>query len=241
MDDGTNEPIIQPVEEKIAPFLLCNIGTEYLASDADGGIIRGPWGETGLVLEISSDNNPLVVALNSVLLPARFTAIWHQDTRDFEIIWAPIPDDWDELSRTFEFQFAGQTYRCEFGAASERLLLIAASASQSTGPTGSYTRFPNLNSLDSVVQARTKGALLPFVLTSFWIRDVQWDENAVVELARHLNFYMYYFDHNTPQILIHDPTPPPSSATPPRYPFDSFPPSIAGRQLDPVLLGLWAS
>lgn len=35
--------------------------------------------------------------------------------------------------------------------------------------------------------------------TSFWIRDIKWDdENRMMELARHLNFFMHYFDKRTP-------------------------------------------
>jgi len=78
--------------------------------------------------------------------------------------------------------------------------------------------------------------------TSFWIHVVDWDESIVLELARNLNFYMYYFHRSTPRILIHEEQPTSTTSTPlVRYPFGPFPNTISGRPLDPYLLGLWQS
>lgn len=77
-------------------------------------------------------------------------------------------------------------------------------------------------------------------LTSFWIKDVDWDENKMTELARNLNFYMHYFDKETPLMAIHESIPMESEQKPSeRYRHGPFPAEIVGRDLDPFLLGLW--
>jgi hypothetical protein len=77
-------------------------------------------------------------------------------------------------------------------------------------------------------------------LTSFWIRNIDWDENKITELARNLNFYMHYFDKETPLIEIHEDLGSASEhRTSERYPHGPFPLEIVGRDLDPFLLGLW--
>jgi len=76
-------------------------------------------------------------------------------------------------------------------------------------------------------------------LTSFWVRGVEWDENELVEMIRHLNFYMAYYDRETPAIVIHD-----VSAAglrggeACRYPFGEFPTAIKSRHIASHLLSL---
>ncbi len=188
-----------------------------------------------------ADDEALIEALNSVLLPPRFTGIWHRDTKDFEVIWAAIPDNWPELSRTFDFRFGIGVYRCEYATPSKRLIAIADAVRQTSRPPSEYTRLFNLISLKSIERVISEAESLRLVPTSFWIRNVEWDEGKIVELVRNLNFYMHYYDHGTPQILVHDPRPIASRTQPPRYPFDEFPAAIQGRALDPYLLSLWQS
>jgi len=74
----------------------------------------------------------------------------------------------------------------------------------------------------------------------FWIRDVEWEEIAVLELLRHLNFYNRYFDRKTANILIHsDTTASVEVGSSLRYPIGEFPRVVLGKQLDPYLLSLW--
>ncbi len=61
-------------------------------------------------------------------------------------------------------------------------------------------------------------------------------------LARHLNFYMRYFDKESPMIVIHEDLPAQTGREKSeRYPYSEFPETISARTLDPFLLGLWES
>src|SRR3546814_20076899 len=43
---------------------------------------------------------------------------------------------------------------------------------------------------------------------SFWIRKMRLSESAAVEMIRHLNFYLNYYDSESPYVLIHNPSAP---------------------------------
>jgi hypothetical protein len=166
------------------------------------------------------------------------------DTRDFEVIWAPIPTDWDEWARSFEFRFNGHSYRCEFGNMSNRVRLIA-QAIHGALPE-SRTNYRNLLRLRHFVRHVKENPDSPaaktWAPTSFWIRNIDWEEDSVVDLTRHLNFYVRYFDRKAPHILIHEESLGDASQQAPiRYPFGDFPPLISGRQLHDHLLRLWES
>ena len=87
------------------------------------------------------------------------------------------------------------------GPSSERLAVIGSNA---RAVKNSHTDHRNLipffafNELDPADR-------LPFEPKSFWDKPVKWDEDAVLRLARHLNFYMSYYDTGSPLILIHTP------------------------------------
>lgn len=77
-------------------------------------------------------------------------------------------------------------------------------------------------------------------LSSFWIKNIDWDENNVTELVHNLNFYMHYFDKETALVEVHENVPVESNlGKSERYRHGPFPSEIAGRELDPFLLGLW--
>jgi len=152
-----------------------------------------------------------------------------------EVIWTFLPTGSEFLGRSLEFRFKDRTYKCEFAKASDRLMQIAASARPVDSPSATFYR--NLLNL-----AVTPPAPAQWTPVSFWIYEVDWNEDEIVELIRHLNFYMMYFDRTSPYILIHEePRVAPLSSTTVRFIAGSFPEKIAGRQLDPHLLGLWES
>lgn len=226
--------------EDLASFFANNPDAIY--DEKDNGTIACPWDDTTLELRVPKSDTSLVAALNAVHLPPRFTALWHEDSKDLEVIWGPTPSADQIRSRSFDFVFNDETVHCEFGDASERLVLIADSARFVEPP--SPTGYRNLQSFELFRLMRSEyaseGTADSYLLTSFWIRGIEWDENSVVDLARNLNFYMHYFDKEAPLIEIHDNS---SSghaqSTLKRYPHGPFPSRITGRTLDTYLLGLW--
>lgn len=225
----------------LATFFSSNPEANYEERE-EGGLVVRPWDDPTLALRVAGDVGELVEALNAVYLPPRFTALWHKDSKDLEIIWGPVGTTDVLRSRSFDFRFNGKAVRCEFGDVSRRLMLIANAARFIEPP--SVTGHRNLQAFelyrymseehpDSTMATSTS-------LTSFWIRDIDWNENTVTELTRNLNFYMHYFDKETPLVEIHQNSPAKSEQDQSeRYRHGSFPPEIVGRDLDPFLLGLW--
>lgn len=237
MPDSSDDELLG----RLGPFLAANPEARFKRAEGQA-IIGTPWGDTTVEIVVPEENDELVASLNAVFLPPRYTAIFHRDSGDLEVIWGPVPRVFEERSRAFEFRFEGKTYQCKYGEASSRLLRIA-EFSRPSGP-GPETSYRNLVVLRGYLrrQRRTPESELvtDFSPTSFWITCVPEDENELLRLVRHLNFYMQYFDLKTPHVLIHEEPPSKDTVPPPgRYPFDSFPGVVSARPLDPYLLGLW--
>src|SRR4029079_9718489 len=78
--------------------------------------------------------------------------------------------------------------------------------------------------------------------TSFWVAPGDLEEDELVNVLRHISFYLNYFDRTAPRILFHEEaTAPEVKEQQLRFPLGPFPDHILGRRIDPYLLGLWES
>lgn len=229
------------------PFLTQNPSASLEEHEYVGGkglAIKKPWGDESLVLNVPDDLRPLADALEKVYLPERFTAIWHRDTKDLEIIWtaSKLADSWKEIEgRQFDFIRAGRTYKCEFGESSEQLITIA---SHFVPITSSATNYRNLISYRMWVEEQKEEndrAKLVGKPRSFWIRAIEWNEDEVLDTVRHLNFYMSYYDHISPQIVVHAPKTEAAMERRSRYIHGAYPSKIDSKQLDDFMLLTWAA
>ncbi|WP_149530670.1 hypothetical protein [Tardiphaga sp. P9-11] len=206
------------------------------APEKDFNVIEQPWGDDSLVLMVPDDAQAFADVLNQVILPPRFSAVWHIDTKDLEIIWTAFSptDTIKEFSkRKFTFNFKNRDYTCEFGSSSERLLAIGRTALLVRT---SATSYRNLQSFTMLDHEETELLGEPM---SFWIRDIEWNEDAVLEFAYHLNFYMTYYDTKSPRIIIHA-IPPEKTLTPQtRFSAGAFPATIRTKNVDVNLLHFW--
>ncbi len=233
----------QTVKNKLASFLLLN-PTANIATQGSEVHVRNPWGDPTLTLIAKADDEELFEALNNVFLPVRFTAIWHVDTKDLEVIWTALPVGQEIKNRAFSFKFEQHDYRCEFAESSSRLTTVARSFRPISEPTNTNHR--NLESFRFfqmlAKDPKRRAAIDDWKPKSFWIHQIDWDENIVMDVARHINFFMSYFDRQTPRIIVHDEASAgASTATALRFPFDNFPAEIKGRSVDRNLLSLWES
>jgi len=241
---------VDQLRTQLAAFLAANPSSaieEVANSAAKRLAIKKPWGDDSLVIFVPDDVEAFAEALNNVHLPARYTAIWHRDTKDLEVIWTahPLPPDYaDLLTRKFFFQYNAHEYRCEFLRSSERLLVIAAN---SRPVSGTSTNYRNLQSFYAYMSQKAPSDTpskepRPSVgePLSFWIRSVEWDEDEVLGLVNHLNFYMTYYDTISPSIVIHSPKSETQAAQPrTRYMIGRFPERIAAAEVDDTLLHFW--
>ena len=212
-----------------------------------------PWGDDSLGLYVGTDGkdaperNALIEALNNVILPQRLSAIYHRDRSSLEIIWTAYQLDSDVADigdRKFEFAYDGKNFACEFSRTSDRLLAIAQRA---IFLKISDSQFRNLNSFQAFMEDQNEATevneaeeRIKFgTPLSLYIHGIKWNEEKVLEIIRHLNFYLKFYDGNCPYIVIH-----PSQDTDKfkernRYINGAFPNIIVSRKLNPTWLAFW--
>jgi hypothetical protein len=203
--------------------------------------IRNPWGDPSLVIICPEDDPQFYEHLNAVILPERLSAIWHSDTKDLEVIWTAYqlaPSQKEIVGRQFEFKHEHGNFACEFGKSSTRLLSIA----KYMRPIAmSGTSFRNLFSFMGLTQ-REDGGDWPEDMgepTSFWIRNIEWQEETVLEIIRSLNFYLTYYDNRSQTVVIHTIDEDDTVSPRVRYISGSFPKTISSRKLDDILINFW--
>lgn len=104
---------IEATKQKFAAFVERNPTVSFRAGrGAFSGrkIIRKPWGEDAIVLVVPENEDAFATILNAVSLPNRFSAVWHADTHDFEVIWTAFQpnNQIEEFSaRAFTFSYKG--------------------------------------------------------------------------------------------------------------------------------------
>jgi hypothetical protein len=203
-------------------------------------VIERPWDDPTVILVVSGKKEE-AEALNSLFLPRRFTAIWHLDSKDIEVIWTAYklsPDQQEVAGRTFVFTYQKREYKCEFGASSDRLLTLAGMFQPDSNPSDTY--FRNLVSFSTFIKADSGDAIGSSVDTpkSFWIRNVDLSEKEVVPLIERLNFYLSYYDERSPIIRVHGEGAEFAHQRT-RYPVGAFPANIVSRELDVNLISFW--
>jgi hypothetical protein len=232
------------LEDRLKGFLAANPEIRYQGKKGFA-ILETPWGDPSIVLFVHEKDHQLVEALGPLRLPQRFSAIWHRDSRQLEFIWQTLPEDHHLRSRAFTFCLNGEEYDCRFGDSSFRLLTVARSA---RFVRGSVTGFRNLSTLSlhwrdvqlSMRNAQESEPAAPGIATSFWIEPIDWDDNKVADVAAHLNFYMPYFDFQTPRVIFHE-AQSGGLVNESRYPRGDFPSRLDAKQVDSNLLMVWQS
>jgi len=239
-------------DEAESNFLKVKLQT-FLSSNPEASVGTGrhehsvnrPWGDEAIEIPLKIDDTELLEALNTVRLPPRFTAIWHQDTNEFEVIFIPLTKGDLLLKRSFEFRYRGDSYSCSFGPSSSRLRAIARKARPSGQVSG--TSFRNLqpfNRFEHLLEEHPEAEYVKNrIPTSFWIRGIEsYDDDRVGDLVRNLNFHMSYFDRYTPTIVVHEETIESLKGDDEhQHGTGSFPETLSAKDIDQHLLILWAS
>lgn len=232
---------IEEVSERLQPYFQDNpYSTVEVAENEHGLEIVRPWGDASLVLDIDENFEELAKSLNKVVLPEKLSAVWHKENTSLEVIWTAfkLPKSQAELQeREFEFNYEGKVHKCKFGLSSEELIVIA---KQAKPRTISDTNHRNTQFFTYISKFPEKKGESFDKARSFWISDVEWNESKVVELIRHLNFYMTYFDGLSPTVLIHSTNQEPIVPKRARYIREDFPKRIDCSNLDENLLSFWS-
>lgn len=234
---------------ELSPFFEANPHSELL--DRPGSkafIIRKAWGEEGISLFVRKEPATFLDVLNNVRLPQSLTAIYHIDTKDLEFIFTTFPLTGslaDLEGRKFLFRHNSKSYTCEFARSSERLLAIAKWARPVSESITGYRNLVQFFLHERQPDKKNGGPSekdQEFSPTSYWIRSIGWDQDAIVELIRHMNFFCGYYDTLFPEILIHSTLSEELDCQPQtRYTEGKFPKKIVSSQIDDNLLHFWAA
>ena len=242
--DVLGEAEVNYLRAKLQAFLSRNPEADVRIGGRKPSVSR-LWGEEAIEIPLRSDDEELFQALNAVRLPPRFTAIWHEDIGEFEVIFTVLNKENRLLGRKFTFRYRGGCYDCGFGPSSQRLRTIARKARPSGS--ASHSDFRNLQPFyrfEHMLEEHPDEAYVTNRLPiSFWIRGIDgYDDDRIGDLVRNLNFHMAYFDGRSPTILIHEESVTFHSVNDAHRPdIDSFPDSLFGQDIDQHLLILWAS
>jgi|SRR5215469_4606027 len=129
MSEVTGVP--DPIAVKLQPFLQRHPFSKLEHRESPTGIkhsfILDPWGDDSLVLGFETAKvDGFTPTLNGVLLPQRFTAVYHIETKTMEFIFDVLdPVTHPEFGMQFVFRWRGRDYQCKFSNSSNVLMQIA--------------------------------------------------------------------------------------------------------------------
>lgn len=239
------------MKTKLANFLANNPKSSLRYEEKDAQyFVSKPWGDDSFELAVSHDDETMIASLNASIFPERYSAIYHPSIRSLEVAYTVFKPSGgaDIRNRKFEFLHAEKKYPCRFGTSSLELLHIAGHVKQlESYGSSNYRNLMSYNTYKLLKDGRISNppselsaAYADASPISFWIEELDWDDDNVLDLVLHLNFYMSYYDNSSPQVLVHTPV---EESTRfkrvDRYPFGDFPPIIRSNKIDRNLLHLW--
>lgn len=208
---------------------------------ADAFVLRHPWGDSTLVLIVPSsiqDARNLAAALEKVDFPSSYSGILHRQPRALEVFWTAFKmrEKHDEIkTRSFYIWWRGRKRECRFGPASQEAMTIAAAIAPIAAP--SHTDHRNIMSFHYHAHGYDiphMGDPVCFRIDCSGIDDIDLDD-----YLRTVNFYMTYYDRETPRILIHESGPLRNESLKPRYTEGAFPSEIVANGVDPSVTSFW--
>lgn len=236
----------QLIIEKLKPFLNRHSQetkiSEAEISEQKKFFVENPWVDESVMIILDCNNQKTFDVLNRVILPERLSAIYHTETKCIEFIYTAykLRSGYEHVSnRRFKFKYKGNELDCWFGKSSDDLLEIAGA----TRPvTESTTGHRNLQSFATYVKIKMQPGEISSTPIgepiSFFVKEIEWDEEFAVDLARNLTFYMLYLDRVSPFIIVHPPRTPNDlrEIRPERESPQAFPSIVTGRAIDDILL-----
>lgn len=205
--DENNE--IANFEKKLAPFLSRNPNAK-IEKRGELYYVANAWNEESISFLLAPDSESnLIAALNTLILPPRFTALYHLDTNTMEYIYTLLDRNSPYLSRNFEFTIEDKNYQCRFGDASDRLLLLSKFFRPAGEVTGNVRNLVMLSLYTNPEIMQNLGLEIQDFFKerkpiSFFVSEFEdFNEEKIAEISKNLNFLMQYYDRQTPYITIH--------------------------------------
>ncbi|MER9128360.1 hypothetical protein [Mesorhizobium sp. M0768] len=234
--------------QKLKPFLDSNPKSEVKKTSLTGEeilAVSNPWGDPAMIIALDDDQDDTIAILNKIIFPERLSAIFHVDSKRLEVLWTAYAlsnNNKEVFGRSFEFHYNNKTHKCHFAKASDELIALSAFI-KPVGPTENGYRntlsFINYAFALGIDEEPDKRFEVP---ACFYIEDIDYSEDRIIEFLNCLNFYMSYYDALTPRVIIHPPQLPKApSEVGTRYRYEKFPTVISAHPLDSELLQFWGA
>lgn len=204
--------------------------------------IQKLWNDDTFFLRFKKSSN--INFLNYLEFPERLSAIYHKRRKEYEIIFAPIKSDSHLIGRKFDFIFDGVKFTAEFKAPSSAFNCIASAFREYDAPSDTdyrnlrpfrdYNRREDDNTPDFV-----KRYFSDKIPINFFIKGPFDKIDSHINLLKHLDFYMAYFERSSPKIVFFNEQNYNHSFDQPCLTAKSnFPLCISSTKIDDVLLDL---
>ncbi len=252
MEEGqkpTGGALLEQVREDFALFMSRHPAVTIDTMPNDLSSFENPWNDESVAIyiphKVPSRYESLRDALNSILLPERFSALYHIEENLLEVIWTAykLPDQLSEVvGRSFVFNYNGVVHKCYFSNSSAELIsvgremIIAGFSDTGHRNLKSFEALLDPNSdEESLDPGRELDQPLSFFITDFGNPE----SDEAVKLVQHLNFYLKYFDSRSPLVRVHEVEPAVRYSDRSRYVDGVFPPGINAQPLNQTLISFW--
>lgn len=202
-------------------------------------VVTKPWNDETFALIIPKTLK--IPNFKDIILYQEFNSIFDRKNNIWEFIFTPEKKTNPILKREFNFNYEGKTFNCSFNKSSRFLKFFAETfrPTKSEGLSGyrnlrPYRDYYSKNKPDYVKEYfKTRE---PY---SFYVKGPLDLLNDKVEFTKTLNFYLSYYDRESPVIQIFPTENIESETKLPCYSlFDSFPTEINGNKIDLTLLDI---
>lgn len=212
---------------------------KIIETEGDKIHIFNLWNDDSFFLRF--DKNDDLSFLNDFEFPQELMAMYSANENFIEIFASPINPKLDLVKRKFKFYFKGVEYKCSWKTPTIYFEKIAKAFRENKEE--SKTSYRNLRQFRDFYRIDELPTFMSNYLEdkepfNFFIEgDLSIINNQIVEFCKTLNFYMNYFDRETPNIQIFQKTYDKESYNLPCITiFDNFPPSINAVEIDVILL-----
>jgi len=191
-------------------------------------------------LEKSTNFSPLI----NITFPVELSGLYHKDTSTLEFVFTPTLTSEELIKRQFSFFYNGFEFKASFKEPTEVFKIIATGFRETDN--NSDTDYRNLRKFRDFYKQETLPKYIQKYFEgrtpiNFFIQgDFSKISDDFVALAKHLNFYMHYYDRQTPVLVIFEQELDKKDYHLPCYTKkDEFPKVINFSKFDPVLLDLF--
>lgn len=167
-------------------------------------IFKKLWNDDTFVCIFKESEN--FAFLNNIILPEELICIFHKNEDLLEYIFAPIPPKLPCIQKKFTFNFNGISFECYFSKSTKTLEALARSFIEIEDAGESQHR--NLRVfrdyfLRDTLHKRFSEYFKDKEPISFFVKgEVSKIGFDFVKLSKHINFYLDFFDRNSPYINI---------------------------------------